>query len=158
MIKKIHKCMKEKGGNSGERRHNGDSSEVWIQTVCCRFLFINMKGATDLSQRFWLSAQNGRDTIRTIQKEISPVDLYTKNSVQYHKWMFQKQSCRSKIIYSCLSLIILWFVRNKVFPFKNGIDLILNLAKINLSIQSLQYKDTGENQNLKFTLFFFRHT
>lgn len=36
-------------------------------------------------------------------------------------------------------------------------DLILNLAKINLSIQSLQYKDTGENQNLKFTLF-FRHT
>ena len=43
-----------------------------------------------------------------------------------------------------------------MFPFKNGIDLIINLAKINLSIQSPQYKDTGENQNLKFRLFFFQ--
>ena len=45
-----------------------------------------------------------------------------------------------------------------MFPFKNGIDLILNLAKMNLSVQSSRYKDTGENQNLKLRLFFFRHT
>ena len=45
-----------------------------------------------------------------------------------------------------------------MFPFKNGIDLILNLAKMNLSIRSSQYKDTGENQNLKLRFFFFRQT